>query len=294
MTHTPTHTLQGAGLGFRRELFDEMDAGLPPCLSFFEIAPENWMGLGGRWRERFNFFLERYPFVCHGLSLSLGGPNPLDVDFLSTLKTFMDDHQIALYTEHLSYSTDEGQLYDLMPIPRTMGAVKYVADRIQQTQDVLGRRIGVENVSYYVDPAVGDMSEADFIAEVIAMADCHLHLDVNNVYVNSVNHGYDPVEFMNALPADRVVYMHMAGHDQRAPDLIIDTHGEDVIPKVWDLLDVAYQRFGVVPTLLERDFNFPNFKSLIKEVAMIEHHQAEELNRTPQTLMTPTSMKAEI
>lgn len=261
--------LHGAGLGFRRESLDELEIRVPDVIDFFEVAPENWIDMGGSLGRRFRAFAERYPFVCHGLSLSLGGPTPLDEMLLRKIRSFLDQYRIPLYTEHLSYCSDDGHLYDLLPIPMTEEAVHYVAGRIRQTQDILGRRIAVENASFYVNAPISEMDEPTFVRAVLEEADCDLHLDVNNVYVNSVNHRFDPRAYIASLPAERVVYMHMAGHYYEADDLIIDTHGADVIDPVWDLLDFTYQTIGVRPTLLERDFNIPPLAELEKEVARI-------------------------
>jgi uncharacterized protein (UPF0276 family) len=203
----------------------------------------------------------------------LGGTTPLDEMLLRKIRSFLDQYRIPLYTEHLSYCSDDGHLYDLLPIPMTEDAVKYVAGRIRQTQDILGRRIAVENASFYVNAPIAEMDEPTFVRAVLDEADCDLHLDVNNVYVNSVNHRFDPRAYIASLPAERVVYMHMAGHYNEADDLIIDTHGADVIDPVWDLLDFTYQTIGVRPTLLERDFNIPPLAELEKEVAQIANLQ---------------------
>ena len=265
--------LHGAGLGLRRELLPALHSHVPYVIDFFEIAPENWMGLGGRMGRDLRMLTERHAFACHGLSLSLGGPMPLDEAFLLSVKNFLHEHDIALYTEHLAYCSDGGQLYDLLPIPFTAEAVSHVAERIRRTQDILERRIAIENTSYYVAAPMADMDEQDFICAVIAEADCDLLLDVNNVFVNSVNHGYDAADFIRRLPAERVVYMHMAGHYRQAPDLLIDTHGATVIEPVWDLLDIAYRHCGPVPTLLERDFNLPPLAELAGEIERIAARQ---------------------
>ena len=266
----PVH---GAGLGLRRTLLGPL-ADLPSIpVDFFEVAPENWIGVGGRYGKQFRAFTERHPFVTHGLSLSLGGPSPLDETFLQRLKRFLDTHGIATYSEHLSYCSDDGHLYDLLPVPFTTEAVKYVAARIRRAQDILERRIAVENVSYYA--ALGrEMNEIDFLNAVLAEADCDLLLDVNNVYVNSVNHGYDAREFLAQIPGGRIAYLHIAGHYVESEDLLIDTHGAPVIDPVWALLDETYARFGVIPTLLERDFNLPPLPELLGEVAQIAAIQA--------------------
>lgn len=258
-----------AGLGFRRELLAEMQAGVPTCIEFFELAPENWLGVGGRLAKALRGFSERYPFVCHGLSLDLGGFRPLDEALLRAVRRFMAEHGIELYSEHLAWCADDGMLYDLLPIPLTGAAVRHTAARIRQAQDILGRRIAVENASTYVRPAGAEMSESEFIRAVLDEAGCALHLDINNVYVNSVNHGFDPLAFVRSLPAERVVYMHMAGHQREAPDLLVDTHGADVGDPVWRLFEATCELLGPRPTLLERDFNIPPLAMLSAEVGRI-------------------------
>jgi len=270
----PTPVITGAGLGFRRELIPALKTHVPAIIGFFEIAPENWIDLGGALGRDLREFMERYPFVCHGLSLSIGSPAPLDETLLTKVRQFLDQHRIPLYTEHLSYCSDEGHLYDLLPIPFTGEAVKYVAERIRRAQDILGRRIALENASYYVQAPIAEMSEADFIRAVLTEADCDLHLDVNNVYVNSINHEYDPVEFLRAMPTERIVYMHVAGHYRETENLVIDTHGADIIDPVWSLLEHTYRIHGVAPTLLERDFNIPPLHELIHEVQRIGQIQS--------------------
>ncbi|WP_045225644.1 HvfB family MNIO-type RiPP peptide maturase [Methyloterricola oryzae] len=267
--------IAGAGLGLRRAFIDEVVTA-PPAVDFYEVAPENWIRLGGRLGKLFRSLTERVPFVCHGLSLSLGGPAPLDEAFLRELKDFLETHGIALYSEHLSYCGDDGLLYDLMPMPFTADAVSHVAGRIRRTQDILERRIAVENISYYAAPGQ-EMPEIEFINAVLAEADCDLLLDLNNIYVNSVNHGYDAAEFLGRIPHERIVYAHMAGHYVEAPDFLVDTHGATVIDPVWRLLDQAYGRFGVFPTLLERDFNIPPLSELLDEVEAIRTTQAQHV-----------------
>jgi len=244
----------------------------PTNVDFMEVAPENWMGLGGSLGKQFRAFTERYPIVLHGLTLNLGGPSPLDEDFLHQLKQFMQQHCIQHYSEHLSYCSDDGQLYELMPIPFTADAVLHVAARIRRTQEILGQRIAIENVSYYAAPGQ-EMKEIDFIKAVLHEADCDLLLDVNNVYVNSINHDYDAEAFLRQLPGERITYLHIAGHYVEAEDLIIDTHGAPVVDSVWQLLNATYARFGVIPTLLERDFNLPPLSELLGEVDTITAYQ---------------------
>ncbi len=270
----------GAGLGFRRELIAPLKTAVPEAIRFFELAPENWAGMGGRSGKDLRHFTERYPFVCHGLSLSLGGPGPLDEALLRRIKAFMAEHGMTLYTEHLSWCADEGHLYDLLPIPLTEKAVKWTAERIKRAQDILGMRIGIENASYYVAPPDAEMSESEFISAIVDEADCLLHLDVNNIYVNSRNFGFDPLAFMSALPLERTCYIHVAGHWVEPDGLLIDTHGAEVIDPVWRILEAAYARVGGdVPTCLERDFNIPDLPALTAEVEQIARLQAVAVER---------------
>ena len=272
------YPVQGAGLGFRRDLINELLVNFPEQISFMEIAPENWMRVGGKDGKIFRSFTEQHDFIAHGLSLSIGSPEPLDEVFVKEVKTFLNQHDISVYSEHLSYCSDGGHLYDLMPIPFTEEAVHYVADRIKRVQDILERRIAMENVSYYAAPGQ-EMSEIDFVNAVIEEADCDFHIDINNIYVNAINHGYDAEQFLKALPGHRIVYAHMAGHFVEAEDLRVDTHGDDVCDPVWDLLQVAYDEFGIFPTLLERDFNIPPLAELIKEVDRIIEYQGSTVNQ---------------
>ncbi|MEX2149125.1 MAG: DUF692 domain-containing protein [Steroidobacteraceae bacterium] len=266
------HPVAGAGLGFRRALIPELRRSGAAGIDFFELAPENWVRAGGTLARDLRHFTERYPFVAHGLSLSLGGPAPLDEDLLHGIREFLDRHRIRAYTEHLSYCSDDGHLYDLMPIPFTDEAVRWVAARIRRAQEILERPIAVENVSYYAAPGAR-MTEIEFLRAVLDEADCGLLLDVNNIFVNAINHGYDARQFLQALPASRICYFHVAGHYVEAPDLRVDTHGAAVCPDVWSLLDAAFALFGPVPTLLERDFNFPPLPELVREVADVRVRQ---------------------
>ena len=269
---TENLSVQGAGLGLRRSFMDDLAAVDDAPLDFLEVAPENWLEMGGRLGKKLRHFTERYPMLCHGLSLSIGGPAPLDETFVHRLKNFLDEHQVRLYSEHLSYCGDDGHLYDLMPIPFTEEAVHYVADRIRRVQDILQRQLIIENVSYYAAPGQ-QMNELEFVSAILREADCQLLLDVNNVYVNSINHGYNAKTYIDAIDSQRIAYMHIAGHFNEADDLIVDTHGAAVIDPVWELLQHTYQRHGVRPTLLERDFNIPDLQTLFNEVGKIRDYQ---------------------
>lgn len=267
-----SRSLQGAGIGLRRAMTAQLAASVPEQLDFLELAPENWIGLGGRLGRQLKEISEQVPIVAHGLSLSIGGPAPLDENLVRQIRQFIQDHRIPVYSEHLSYTNDGGQLYDLLPMPFTEEAVHYTAERVKRVQDILGQRMALENVSYYVSPKK-ELDELTFVKAVIEEADCDMLLDVNNVYVNSLNHGYDPTAFIKAIPPERVVYLHIAGHYVEPDGIIIDTHGADVIDPVWDLLAQTYEIIGVRPTLLERDFNMPPLADLLEEVGMIRDRQ---------------------
>ena len=267
------YPVSGAGLGLRRPIANRLMADPPGDIDFMEVAPENWIHVGGALGKKLRFFTERYPFVIHGLSLSIGAPSPLNETLVQDIKRFMAEHDIRLYSEHLSYCGDDGQLYDLMPIPFTEDAVKYVAGRVRRVQDILEQRIALENVSFYA-PIDASMTEREFLLAVLQEADCDLMLDINNIVVNSINHRYDASEFLRAMPAERIRYFHLAGHHVEAPDLRIDTHGTPVDTQSWQLLEEAYSLYGPVPTLLERDFNFPPIDELLDEVRRIKRLQA--------------------
>ncbi|MGR8936109.1 MAG: HvfB family MNIO-type RiPP peptide maturase [Gammaproteobacteria bacterium] len=263
---------QGAGLGLRRCLLNDIIAQPPAEVGFYEVAPENWITLGGKLGKQFRTLTERYPFVCHGLSLSLGSTDPLDETLVKAVKQFMHQHGIKLYSEHLSYCSHNGHLYDLMPLPFTAEAVMYVAKRIRRVQDILEQRIAIENVSYYAAPEA-EMSESEFFNAVVEAADCDVLLDINNIYVNSINHGYDALAFLKTLPAERIAYAHIAGHFVESEDFIVDTHGANIVDPVWRLLGKAYELYGIFPTLLERDFNIPPLAELLREVSTIRDMQ---------------------
>ncbi|MGR6874642.1 HvfB family MNIO-type RiPP peptide maturase [Pseudomonas sp. HK3] len=263
--------INGSGLGLRRGMLDELSQLTTQQVDFFEVAPENWIGLGGRFGKAFRALTERFPFACHGLSLSIGSSDPLDITFVKAVKQFLDTHQIETYSEHLSYCSHNGHMYDLLPIPFTQDAIDHVVSRVQHVQDILQRPLILENVSTYAK--FGEMDELTFTQEIVKRSGCQLLLDVNNVYVNSINHHYDPIAFIKALPSDAITYMHIAGHFDEADDLKVDTHGAPVKDDVWQLLRLAYDTHGVRPTLLERDFNFPPIDELLSEVNQIKTMQ---------------------
>lgn len=276
------------GIGFRRDIADvilDSDTLKP---DFIEFAPENWMGIGGYWKKVLDRATEKYPVTCHGLSLSLGSPDDLDYKFLNDLKKFLTDYNVEIFSEHLSYTKSQNaHLYDLLPIPFREDAVHHVASRIRQAQEILERKIAIEIVSYYT-PVAAEMTEIDFINSVVHEADCELLLDVNNVYVNGFNHNYDPRNFISKLPLEKVAYIHMAGHEQVEPDLIIDTHGQPIVDPVYDLFEWTVERMDPVPVLLERDYNFDELVALNQELSKLRsithntwevHHETTGANK---------------
>ncbi|MDG6360563.1 DUF692 domain-containing protein [Glaesserella parasuis] len=293
--------LVGSGLGYRRDLANGfLQLPTQSAVQFIEIAPENWVKMGGSARYQFDQVAERFPVAVHGLSLSLGGQAPLDKELLKSIKILMKQYGSTFFSEHLSYCECEGHLYDLLPIPFTDEAVLHTAQRIREVQDYLGLKIALENTSYYLHSPTSTMNEVEFLNAIAQEADCDLHLDVNNIYVNGVNHGLlDPYQFIDQVDHKRVSYIHIAGHNEEQevlpevntgeeafnkvqgefrhlPQLLIDTHGEKVKGSVWDLLAYTYQRLPhIPPTLLERDFNFPPFMELYAEVEHIARLQRQ-------------------
>ncbi|WP_417665479.1 DUF692 domain-containing protein [Pseudidiomarina sp.] len=256
------------GLGLRREFLQDV-LQQTPAVDFWELAPENWLDRGYEATYQLDRIREQYPISCHGLSLSIGSPDPLDEQFVLRVKAFLDRFKIERYSEHLSYCSAQGHLYDLLPIPFSEDAADYVAGRVRRVQELIERPLVLENVSYYT-PAATDITELEFINQVLDKSGCELLLDVNNVFVNSVNHAYDPHEFIRGLPTERITYGHIAGHYEEAPDLLIDTHGADIRPEVYDLMKYAYQQHGEFPMLLERDFNVPPLATLLEEVDAVK------------------------
>jgi uncharacterized protein (UPF0276 family) len=258
------------GLGLRRDIAEEILDNKILTPDFLEFAPENWMGMGGAWLKVMERALEAYPITCHGLSLSLGSPEELDWEFIGELKEFLDTYKVAIYSEHLSYTKSKNaHLYDLLPIPFRQDAIDHVVDRIRRVQDKLERPLAIENVSYYT-PVAAEMTEVEFVSEIVERAGCNMLLDVNNVYVNAFNHNYDAKDFIGKLPLDKVAYIHMAGHEQVEPDLIIDTHGQPIIDPVYELFEWTIQKMDPVPVLLERDYNFEDLEQIQGELTQIK------------------------
>ncbi len=256
------------GIGYRKDFADEWEEN-PDSLhvDFIEVAPENWINVGGYWKKLFEKKLQDYPLFTHGLSLSIGSPDEIDFEFLRDLKSFLDTYNAIIYSEHLSFSKcDNAHLYDLLPIPFTEDAVKHVVNKIKCVQDYLERPLVLEIVSYY-SPLAAEMKEIDFVNAILEESGCQLLLDVNNIYVNGYNHGFNPVEFITQLPKDKVAYIHMAGHLQVDDKLIIDTHSEPIINPVYRLFEFSLKWLQKpVPVLLERDFNIPELQEIQSEI----------------------------
>jgi uncharacterized protein (UPF0276 family) len=268
------------GIGFRKDFAKDFLSSTTLKPDFIEVAPENWIGIGGFWKKKLYEALEKYPLYTHGLSLSIGSPDELDFELLKGVKKFLSDTNAKVYSEHLSYSKcDNAHVYDLLPIPFTTDAVKHISKRIQTVQDFLERKIALEIVSYY-SPVAAEMSEIEFVNAILEEANCDLLLDVNNIYVNGFNHSYNPNTFINALPLERVAYIHMAGHDQVSETLIIDTHGEAIIDPVYDLFEYTMNELKRdVPVLLERDFNIPQLSELQEEIERLKKIKTVSLTK---------------
>ena len=258
-------TLSGFGLGLRPKHYQAILRSRPR-VDWFEALSENYMIPGGRPLHYLDLIRERFPVVLHGVSLSIGGTDPLNRDYLGQLKALAARIEPAWISDHLCWTGVAGRnLHDLMPLPYTQEALRHVALRVRQVQDFLGRRILLENVSSYVSYRGSTMTEWEFLAALAESADCDILLDVNNIYVSAFNHGFDALAFLDAMPARRVRQIHLAGHDN-CGDLIIDTHDAKVIGPVWDLYAEAIRRFGPVPTMIERDDRIPSLGTLLREL----------------------------
>lgn len=263
-------TCRSRGIGLRQEHLDALCSGpVRPGIDFLELAPENWMAIGGAKREQLHLLAERYPLVAHGLSLSLGDCQPLNRTLLGQIRAFLDEFAIDIYSEHLSFSRDDqGYLYELLPVPRQWENIPYLVDRIDQVQEALARPLVVENISYY-HGFEGDVPEAPFLAELVARSGCELLLDINNVFVNSRNHDYCPQQMIAALPGEAIRYYHIAGHLVEADGTLLDTHGKPVCDAVVDLARFTMNTHGLRPLLLERDHHLPPLTQLEAELSWI-------------------------
>jgi uncharacterized protein (UPF0276 family) len=261
----PLSSPLGFGLGLRVDHYEAILADNPP-VDWFEALTENYLVPGGKPLDYLMRIRERYPMVLHGVSLSIGSTQALDRNYLAQLKALaarVDPHWIS---DHLCWTGIAGRnMHDLLPLPYTEEAVSNVVERVRTVQDILGRRILLENVSSYVTYRDSQVTEWEFLREIAQRADCLLLLDVNNIYVSSVNHEFDPLDYLNAIPVDRVQQIHLAGHENHG-DYLIDTHDQPVPDPVWELYDAAVRRFGSVSTMIERDANIPPLEELCAEL----------------------------
>jgi len=272
--HTPLH---GFGLGLRTEHYGDFggaDRTLARRVDWLEVISENYMVPGGKPLHHLDRIRRDIPMVMHGVSLSIGSTDPLDQDYLRELKALAARIEPAWISDHLCWTgVDHHNLHDLMPMPYTEAALRHLVPRVRQVQDLLGRRLVLENVSSYVSFAADEMSEWEFVGELLRRADCELLLDVNNVYVSSVNHGFDPRRYIDAMPRERVRQIHLAGHEDHG-DHLIDTHDHPVCAAVWDLYAHAVQRLGELPAMIERDDHIPPLAELLDELDQARAVQA--------------------
>lgn len=261
----PESSARSFGLGLRTAHYEEI-ASNRPAVDWFEILTENYLVDGGRPMQWLDRIRADYPLVMHGVSLSIGSVDPLDFEYLSAVKRLAQRISPRWISDHLCWTGIASKnLHDLLPLPYTESAVRHVAERVQRVQDFLGRRILLENVSSYVEFAGAELSEWEFLAEVAQRSDCHILLDVNNVYVSAFNHGFDAQAYLAGIPVERVQQIHLAGHSN-CGDYIIDTHDAPVIDPVWALYAKAIERFGAVPTMIERDDRIPPLADLLAEL----------------------------
>jgi len=268
----------GVGLGLRSEIARET-FGRSESIDWLEFTPENYLGFGGITRSRLEEAGTAFPLVSHGVSLSIGGTDPLDMNYLKALKALLDQFDVPWWSDHLCFTSANGRsTHDLLPLPWSKEAVDHIVKRVRTVQEYIGRPFLLENISFYMTMPGAEMTEAQFLGEILEKADCGLLFDVNNAYVNSINHGFDPVEYMNQLPLERIVQIHIAGHLVHSRK-IIDTHGEAIVEPVYELLSQVLGRIRVNAILLERDQNFPPFEQLLTELATIRRIADEALKR---------------
>jgi uncharacterized protein (UPF0276 family) len=260
-----THPSLGFGLGLRVDHYEAILAGSPP-VDWFEALTENYLVPGGRPLDYLMRIRERYPLAMHGVSLSIGSTAPLDREYLRQVKALAARVQPAWISDHLCWTGVAGRnTHDLLPLPYTEEALANVVERVRTVQDVLGRRILLENVSSYVAFRDSGLTEWQFLSEVASRADCLILLDVNNIYVSAVNHEFDALEYLNGIPLERVQQIHLAGHETHG-DYLVDTHDAEVSDPVWELYAHAVRRFGVVSTMIERDDHIPPLEELCAEL----------------------------
>ena len=262
-----TRDVTGIGLGLRHDLATELLERAPKSVAWLEIHPENYVDRGGRYQEMLDLAREDWPVITHGLSTCLGSVEPFDAGYLKQLGAFLKDLEIPWHSEHLCLGgVDDRFFHDLLPLPFTEEAAAIASQRLIEVRDAIGVPLALENASYYAPQGPDGLAEADFVVEVLERTEGKLLLDVNNVYVNSRNFDFDPKLYIDKIPMERVVQIHVAGHFVRDDGIRIDTHGEPVPDAVYELLDYTLRKKGPVPVLLERDNNIPPLDELLAEV----------------------------
>ncbi|HEX7665508.1 MAG TPA: DUF692 domain-containing protein [Polyangiaceae bacterium] len=268
-------TPKGVGLGLRWEFIDELVGELPDAIDFLEVAPENYIRRGGHVAAQLEKLAAKYPILTHGLTMSLGGLDPFNVEYMHSVRDFLASVKSPWHSDHLCFSSSKGRmLHDLLPPRMTKESAARIADRVKRAEDLLGVKMAIENISFYLPKSDAELDEPDFVAEVLERADCGLMLDVNNVYVNSVNFGFDPKKWLDRVPLERVIQMHVAGGEwvediEGAPRTLIDSHGADVPDPVLDLFAHARARAGDVPVVVERDQAIPPLAGLVAEIGKV-------------------------
>ncbi|WP_299945851.1 DUF692 domain-containing protein [uncultured Microbulbifer sp.] len=262
--------IQGAGVGLRTPHLSHL-LNERPDVPWLELLADNWFAEGGTDLELLEVITELYPVTLHGVNLSLGTLDPLDFDYLEKIKKLTQRTHTAWYSEHCSFSSFEGKRTpDLLPLPYTHEALRHICDRIDQVQTFLGEKLLIENISCYVECADNQMSEATFIGEVARQAGCEILLDINNLYVNSVNHRFDPIDYLNELPLSSVKQLHLSGHNDKGL-FLLDSHGSEIIPAVWELYEYLISKTGDIPTLIEWDHDIPSWETLMMECRTAQH-----------------------
>jgi len=271
----------GVGLGLRRAHFGALLQDLPAEIEWFELAPENYMEIGGQLYRDFCRLVEQRPIISHSVSLSLGSLDPLNKSFLKSLKQFIRRHKIPFASDHICFSSyHQVQFDDLLPLPFTEEAVRHVAKRIKQVSELLEVPFAAENISYYAPAGAPEMSEPEFIKAVIEESQAWLLLDVNNIYVNSINHKFDPYDYLNQMPLERIAYVHVAGHRRKRNTFVLDTHGAEIITPVWQLLDKLAKMTPLPSVMIERDNEIPPLEEIIDELnhvhQIVDPHREEK------------------
>jgi len=275
--------ISGIGLGLRHPLAKATFAEAPAALAWLEIHPENYLERGGRYELMLETARERYPLLTHGLTMGFGSVERRAPTYLRALRALLSDLKVPWHSDHLCFAGIGGTfVHDLLPLPLNAESIRVAVDRVHEAQDALGVDIAIEHISYYVHPVGSEMDEVEHLGQILERADAKLLLDVNNVYVNAQNHGFDARRFIDRLPLDRVVQLHVAGHLVRADGLRIDTHAEPICEGVFDLFEYTMKRLSrPVPVLLERDDNFPDFAELVVEIQRLDAIYRRALERAP-------------